>query len=126
MFVRNLEDCPEFVAGDSSVLRELLHPAKANLKIRYSLAHAKVPANQKTTPHKLLTSEVYYILSGSGLMHIDRETQNVKTRCAIYIPPGATQFIENTGDSDLEFLCIVDPAWQESDEIVLVAKSLKR
>ena len=119
MFVRDLGDCPEFVAGDSSILRELLHPAKTNLHIRYSLAHAKVPTGQKTKPHRLRTSEVYYILSGSGLMHIDRETQNVKSQCAIYIPPGTTQFIENTGNIDMEFLCIVDPAWQESDEIVL-------
>ncbi len=118
MFVRNLGDCPEFIAGDSSVLRELLHPAKANLQIHYSLAHAKVTAGQKTTPHRLRTSEVYYILSGTGLMHIDRETRNVKPQCSIYIPPGSTQFIENTGNSDLEFLCIVDPAWQKSDEIV--------
>ena len=51
-------------------------------------------------------------------MHIDREEHNVSTQCAVYIPPGATQFIENTGNTDLEFLCIVDPAWQESDEIV--------
>ena len=118
MFVKNLGDCPEFIAGDNSTLRELLHPAKTKLQIRYSLAHAKVFSGQKTTPHKLRTSEVYYILSGSGLMHIDREIQNVKPQCAIYIPPGTTQFIENTGISDLEFLCIVDPAWKESDEIV--------
>ena len=118
MFIRNLKDCTEFSAGDSSILRELLHPDKMDLQIRYSLAYAKVPAGQKTMPHKLKTSEVYYVLSGSGLMHIDREEHNVSTQCAVYIPPGATQFIENTGNTDLEFLCIVDPAWQESDEIV--------
>ena len=28
MFVKNLEDCPEFIAGDRSILRELLHPDK--------------------------------------------------------------------------------------------------
>ncbi len=118
MFVKYLGDCQEFIAGDNSILRELLHPSKADLQIRYSLAHAKVSAGQKTTAHKLRTSEVYYILAGSGLMHIDRETHDVKPHCAIYIPPGAVQFIVNTSNSDLEFLCIVDPAWQEPDEIV--------
>jgi mannose-6-phosphate isomerase-like protein (cupin superfamily) len=118
MFVKKLEDCQEFIAGDGSVLRELLHPAKADLNIRYSLAHAIVPAGQKTKPHKLRTSEVYYILSGSGLMHIGREVSNVKPQCVVYIPPGSVQFIENTGNSELEFLCIVDPAWKQEDELV--------
>jgi mannose-6-phosphate isomerase-like protein (cupin superfamily) len=119
MFVKYLKDCTEFTGGDNSILRELLHPNKSDLEIRYSLAHAKVPAGQKTGAHKLRTSEVYYILSGSGLMHINQEAQNISTQCAVYIPPGAVQFIENSGDSDLEFLCIVDPAWREADEQVL-------
>ena len=29
------------------------------------------------------------------------------------IPPGSTQYIENTGNSDLKFLCIVEPAWRK-------------
>jgi mannose-6-phosphate isomerase-like protein (cupin superfamily) len=49
-------------------------------------------------------------------MHIDEESLEVGAESAIYIPPGARQYIENTGDSDLEFLCIVDPAWREEDE----------
>jgi mannose-6-phosphate isomerase-like protein (cupin superfamily) len=97
-------------------LRELLHPEKADLQIHYSLAHAKVAKEQKTIPHKLKTSEVYYITAGQGLMHIDEEAFEVGPETVIYIPPGARQYIENTGDSDLEFLCIVDPAWREEDE----------
>ena len=42
MFVKNLDKCDEFTAGDNTILRELLHPAKENLDIRYSLAHAVV------------------------------------------------------------------------------------
>jgi mannose-6-phosphate isomerase-like protein (cupin superfamily) len=112
MFVKRLKDCPQFTAGDKSILRELLHPAKAPLNIRYSLAHATVGPGQKTTPHKLKSAEVYYITAGSGLMHIDDQSSEVGPDCAVYIPPQATQYIENTGDSDLVFLCIVDPAWR--------------
>ncbi len=46
MFIKKLQDCDEFVAGDNSLLRELLHPSKANLAIRYSLAHAVVKRGQ--------------------------------------------------------------------------------
>ena len=43
MFIRRLDDCPEFIAGDNSILRELLHPDKADLDLRYSFARAIVP-----------------------------------------------------------------------------------
>jgi hypothetical protein len=52
MFLKYLKDCREFVAGDDSILRELLHPDKMPVQIRYSLAHAEVRVGQKTKPHK--------------------------------------------------------------------------
>jgi mannose-6-phosphate isomerase-like protein (cupin superfamily) len=118
MFVKNLFDCEEFIAGDRTHLRELLHPDKAPLDLRYSLAHAIVAVGETSTPHALKTSEVYYILQGVGEMHIDEEVQPVTEGDAIYIPPNARQFIHNCGDKPLVFLCIVDPAWRAEDEIV--------
>jgi len=119
MLLRHLKDCEEFRAADACHLRELLHPAKANLQIRYSLAHARVMPGEATKPHILRTSEVYYIIAGRGVMHINDESRELCPGCAVYIPPNAKQYIENTGDSDLEFLCIVDPAWREEDEQIL-------
>jgi len=119
MFIKYLKDCREFVAGDDSILRELLHPEKTGLQIRYSLAHAEVRVGQMTKPHKLQAAEVYYITAGQGLMHIDEEALEIGPECAVYIPPQAMQYIENTGNSDLKFLCIVDPAWRKEDEEVL-------
>jgi len=119
MIVRRLEDCEEFVAADGSALRELLHPTKHPAEVRYSLAHAKVAAGQSTMPHRLASSEVYYVLAGHGTMHIDREVRPVEMGCAVYIPPASVQHIENAGDTDLVFLCIVDPAWRAEDEVVL-------
>ena len=118
MFVKYLKDCRQFIAGDDSILRELLHPEKNGLQIRYSLAHAKIQPGHKTRPHKLKSAEVYYIISGHGLMHIDDQSSQVGPDCAVYIPPDSTQYIENTGTSDLKFLCIVDPPWKEKDEEV--------
>jgi mannose-6-phosphate isomerase-like protein (cupin superfamily) len=119
MLVKHLRDCREFLAGDGSILRELLHPDKAALNIRYSLAHATVGPGQKTKPHRLESCEVYYVLYGEGMMYIDRETFAVGSGCTVYIPPRAIQYIQNTGDSDLRFLCIVDPAWRQDDEEVV-------
>ncbi len=119
MFNRDLRDCEEFIAGDNSILRELLHPDKADLAIRYSLAHAILKPGQTSKAHKLKTSEVYYILEGEGLMHINDEIERVHDGFTIYIPPDSTQFFQNTGKRDLIFLCIVDPAWRKEDELIL-------
>jgi len=68
MFIRDLKDCEEFTAGDNSILRELLHPDKADLAIQYSLAHAILRPGLTSRAHKLKTTEVYYILEGEGLI----------------------------------------------------------
>lgn len=107
------------MASDGSILRELLHPDKADVAIRYSLAHARVSPGEGTKAHRLKTAELYYILSGRGRMYIDAEAADVDANCAIYIPPGTVQHIANTGESDLLFLCIVDPAWREADEVII-------
>ena len=119
MFIRDLKNCEEFTAGDGSILRELLHPDKADLSIKYSLAHAIIRPGQTSIPHRLKTSEVYYILEGEGLMHINDEIERVHNGHAVYIPPNSTQFFQNTGRKDLIFLCIVDPAWRREDESIL-------
>jgi len=119
VLIRDLMDCEEIIAGDRAVLRELLHPDKADLKIHYSLAHAIVKPGQSSLPHRLKSSEVYYILEGKGIMYIDDESAEVHTGHAVYIPPNLRQYIKNTGSCDLKFLCMVEPAWRQEDEEVL-------
>lgn len=119
MFIKDLQNCEEFIAGDNTILCELLHPDKADLKLRYSLAHAVLKPGLTSQPHKLTASEVYYILEGEGTMYIDEENAKVRSSQIVYIPPHSTQYIKNTGSTDLKFLCIVDPAWRVEDEEVL-------
>ncbi len=121
MLIQKLLACPEFIAGDGTQLRELLHPDKQDIALRYSLAHAIVPVGQVSTPHSLTTSEVYYILDGQGAMHIDTEVSQVEPGDAVYIPPNARQYIRNTGTVPLVFICLVDPAWRQEDETVYEA-----
>ena len=116
MFIKDLRDCEEFIAGDKTILRQILHPDKTDLSHRYSLAHATVKPGRTSRPHKLKSSEVYFILEGDGVMHIDDESASVYPDQVIFIPPNATQYIYNSGKTDLIFLCIVDPAWKEEDE----------
>lgn len=120
MLIRKLKSCPEITAGDGTRLRELLHPGcDYDFSGRYSLARAVLPPRASSFKHRLKTDEVYYILSGRGRMYIDDESAAVEAGDAIDIPPGSIQWIENTSDIELAFLCIVDPAWQDEDEEII-------
>jgi len=119
MLIRKLESCAEFIAGDATILREILKPEETHTAIRYSLAHARLPAMQASQQHRLSSTEVYYILEGIGIMQIDGERQEVGPGDCIYIPPSAVQHIENQASGDLVFLCIVDPVWRKEDEEIL-------
>lgn len=119
MYIKDLNKCREITAGDNSILREILSPLRENLAINYSIAWAKVKPGEITHLHKLKSAEVYYILEGKGEMFIDDERAKVAANQAIYVPPKAAQKIKNTGQSDLVFLCIVDPAWRPENEEVI-------
>ena len=118
MHIKDLQATEEFIAGDNTIIKELLHPDKADVKLRYSLAHARVAPGATSYRHKLKSSEVYYIFEGEGVMYIGNESARVHPGQMIYIPPNAVQCIKNVGKTDLEFLCIVDPAWRAEDEEV--------
>lgn len=119
MLIKRSKNLKPFIAGDNSKLKEILNPRKENLELRYSLAYAKVGKNKRTLKHRLKYSEVYFILKGTGVMHINTEKKRVRAGDTVYIPPGSIQFIENNGKTPLEFLCIVDPAWELACEEVL-------
>jgi len=119
MNIIKLNNLKEFKAGDGSILREFFNPNKDNMEARYSLAHAKVAPGQHTEDHKLNASEAYYILRGEGQMHINDESANVYPADVVYIPPGSIQSIKNIGKTDLDFICIVDPAWALENEEIL-------
>ncbi len=119
MLIKDVAHLPDVQAADYTELREILHPERDDVALRYSLALAAVGPGEQSLPHKLATTEVYYILSGTGTMHIEEEIEPVHPGQTIYIPPGKVQWIENVGRIPLAFLCIVDPAWREEDEEVV-------
>jgi mannose-6-phosphate isomerase-like protein (cupin superfamily) len=115
----SLDDCKEFVAGDNTFLREILHPEKGGYELSYSLAWFRVPPGKKTFRHSLSGSEVYYIISGKGKMSIDERKFEVKENDTVYIKPNSVQFIENLSETEpIIALCIVEPAWKKESETI--------
>ena len=120
MFIVDAKDCKEIIAGDDSILKEILSPFKDDIDVGYSLALARIEPGKTTRKHRLkASSEVYVILHGKGLMYIDDEKAEVREGHIIYIPPGAVQRTKNTGNEDLVFLCIVEPPWRKEREEIL-------
>ncbi|MDD1693484.1 MAG: cupin domain-containing protein [Methanoregula sp.] len=122
MLIRDVADSPHERVIDRSLLCELLHPDKVPGAggLGCSVAHAIVPHGESTLPHVLKRStELYYILSGTGEMHIAGEHAPIREGQVVLIPPGAEQYIRNSGPGDLIFLCIVDPKWQADDEVLV-------
>lgn len=118
MLVKRLGDCREITAGDRTRLRELLHPDRDPVAIRCSLAVAWLAPGQSSLKHRLEQAEVYYLVRGGGVMHIAGEARRVAAGDAVHISPGAEQWLENDGAEEIEFLCVVDPAWRAEAETV--------
>ncbi|MFW9910128.1 MAG: cupin domain-containing protein, partial [Candidatus Thorarchaeota archaeon] len=77
MLIRRLHEREVITALDDTKVRELINPEHdlQDLVLTYSLAHAMLKPGEKSLPHRFHeASEVYYILKGHGIMHINDET----------------------------------------------------
>ncbi|MGQ0657151.1 MAG: cupin domain-containing protein [Chromatiales bacterium] len=116
MFIKRLVDCPPVTASDGCEVRELLQPKQDPVDLPYSLAVAEVAPGERSYRHRLRQTEVYYLLEGSGVMHIGSEARSVCVGDAVLIPAGAEQWIENPGANRLRFAAIVSPPWRTEDD----------
>ena len=117
MFIKDIRRCRYFEARDDTFLCELLHPAREEAGIPYSLAHAVLRPGCASRSHRLKeSSEVLYFLEGEGRVHINGESAAIGQGQAVLVPPGSWQHVQNTGTADLKILCIVYPSWSEDDE----------
>jgi len=84
-----------------------------------SLAEETLPPGCAVTPHRhRQIEEIYYIVSGRGLMTVGDETREVGAGDAIYIPRGHRHTLENTGDDSIKLILVCGPAFFYGDEIV--------
>lgn len=120
MLKKSIEDTPVFLAGDKTLIREVLHPKNENINLPYSLAYATLAPGKASDPHILKTSsEVYIFVRGSGQVFVNEQSTQVIPGQVIHIPAYARQHVVNNGNDALEFWCVVAPAWSANDELVL-------
>ncbi|PIU21685.1 MAG: hypothetical protein COT15_00955 [Candidatus Diapherotrites archaeon CG08_land_8_20_14_0_20_34_12] len=117
MEIRNLKKGKYFTAIDSCKITELYGIPTFNLK-EVSLAYAILPKGRKTNEHLHKFLEIYVIIKGTGIMHIDREKQKVAEGDSILIPKNSNHYIENTGNKNLEFYCVCVPSFTEKGTVM--------
>jgi mannose-6-phosphate isomerase-like protein (cupin superfamily) len=67
----------------------------------------------KVHQHKV-QEQVYHVLEGEGLMHIDGKDHVVRKHDYIFLPPGVDHAISNTGLVDLVFIVVTAPVSDEA------------
>ncbi|MDE2125979.1 MAG: cupin domain-containing protein [Armatimonadetes bacterium] len=118
MEIVSLASVPPFTTKDGSTIRELLSFRNSEIAAQ-SLAEARLAPGGETTAHvHPATEEIYYLLSGIGLMAIENETRAVAAGDAIAIPPGKRHQIRNIGVEPLVLLCCCAPAYSDTDTIL--------
>lgn len=119
MSIRRDSEIESIQGNEDAKIKQFFHPHNTLNGINYSLAQFSLEPNKKTKKHKLRSSEIYYVLEGEAEITIDEDSFEIKKDDSVYVPPMSEQFIKNTGAQELRFLCIVEPAWKISDEILL-------
>ena len=111
---------PEFIEGqEGSKVKRYFDPNNTSNGIKFSIVQCILEPGKRSKKHKLRSSEVYYILEGHGKLKMQDKTFNLQKDDSALVPSNSERVIENTGVNDLKFICIVDPAWQEKDEVIM-------
>lgn len=76
-----------------------------------SVKQEKMPAGTAEKLHFHERAEqVFYILKGEAILHINNEKFQVKSGESISIKPGSKHFISNESEEEIEFLVISSPS----------------
>ena len=118
MLHKKADHLATFTASDGCQLAEVIHPANDPTSPGVSLSRASLGPGKATSPHRLDFLEIYYVLQGRGVMHLDDQAQEIGPESCVYLPPGVVQWVENPGPGELVFLCVCHPAWRaEGDHL---------
>ena len=119
MDVINRNAVAAFMGPDGAIIRELAASRNSSAR-KQSLAEATIPVGGTVTLHyHKITEELYYILSGTGLMTIEDETKEVGPGDTVIIVPGQRHKITNNGQVPLVLLACCSPEWTAEDNILV-------
>jgi len=105
----------EAIRGYCGLVWELIDAKNTDAK-RLNLSQVKVNEGQSAKPHlHRQTEELYFILEGQGEVTIGTKVYSVAQGYAVFIPPGYTHTIRNSGHTTLQLLAINSPPYDSGD-----------
>ncbi|HMF55397.1 MAG TPA: cupin domain-containing protein [Pyrinomonadaceae bacterium] len=117
MIIVNRHDAKIIKPPHGSEIRPLIDRTTSRIEL-CSLAEEVLPVGAKVGRHYHdETEEIYYILSGSGLMTVGDEVREVEAGDAIFIPLRQRHTLENNGDKPLTLLLVCGPAYSVEDHL---------
>ena len=107
-----------YKAPDRALAQEWISPRNSRAQT-HSLALITIPPGVRVDPHRhIACEEVYYVLSGEGLMYLEGETQVLRSGDAVTILPGEVHSIKNeSADTPLTMHVVCVPAWSAEDQV---------
>ncbi|HKV42126.1 MAG TPA: cupin domain-containing protein [Blastocatellia bacterium] len=118
MIVKNRDQANVIHTRHGSELRPLIDRTTCEIT-RCSLAEEILPPGAAVTPHHHQElEEIYYILSGAGVMTVGDESLAVGAGDAIYVPRNCMHSLDNTGSGPIRLLVACGPAFYYEDEIL--------
>lgn len=115
-------DQPTAIAPDGAEIRGLIDREQG--ATRLSVAEALLHAGERTAKvhHVTVYEEIWYVLQGAGTFHRHQpgaeseETVPVGPGDAVLVPVRHGFWMENTGTTDLIWLCCGSPPWPGAQE----------
>ena len=77
------------------------------------LAIARIDPGKEIESHIDPMEEIYFVLSGTGLMRVDDEEKQVNPGDATWIPVGSAHSLLNNGTEPCVILVVVSPGWEK-------------
>lgn len=113
MIVRNINDKEvldtTYLAHGGAIAQMILD--RRTLKELGFLAIAKLAPGKEIESHIDPMEEIYFVLTGKGLIRVDEEEREVGPGDATWVPTGSSHSLLNTGDEDCIIIVIASP-WE--------------
>lgn len=111
---------PERVASETWPEREFAHLARVSWKLLFSadqtptseltMGLATIQPGGVLPLHHHEPAEIYYVLSGEGIVEIDGESHPLREGVAVFIPPDARHRTSASGNTPLHFVFVFPTA----------------
>ena len=117
MIVINRDQANTIRTPHNSEIRPLIDRTTSPIT-QCSLAEEMLPPGCAVSPHHHLNlEEIYYIVSGRGLMTVDGDAREVGAGDAVYIPRGHRHSLKNTGIEPIKLILVCGPAFYYEDQL---------